>query len=187
MGAESKGYNLLTTLRYIEERRPGSMPEVMARLSPELQELLPVAERFTFYPRAYWSELIRAFVALYDDPNERADVVIGLGERVCEAQTNQFLRLVMRIMTPQLLGSKIDAIWKRDHRGGGFRTDGSKLDQNIVTYEVYDVELAYFNAIARGFVQFAFRSMGCKDIDVKTKEDLLVEWPSTVELTVTWN
>lgn len=184
----SKGYNIITSLKFLQDNYPADRAAAsIAKLSPELTELLPRLERFEFYPRSYWSEAIMAIAEQHDSPEARVDALTRLGRTVCEAQTNQFLRLVIRMMTPQLLGKKINSIWKRDHRGGMVTADLSKLADRRMDIHCTDIQgIAYYNAMSVGFFGFAFESMGTKGVRVRAEKPE-EPWPEECRLTVTWS
>jgi hypothetical protein len=89
-----------------------------AELSVELRALLAEIVPAGWYPRRHQVELMRGIA----DVRGRAEGAYGdllLCGSSMAAIDNQFMTLLMRVMTPELFVKKLPKFWARDHQGGG--------------------------------------------------------------------
>jgi hypothetical protein len=89
-----------------------------AELSMELNGLLEGVAGASWYPRRYQVELLQAFAS----SRGRAEVAYGdlmLCGSAMAAVDNQFMSLLMRVMTPELFVKKLPLFWRRDHQNSG--------------------------------------------------------------------
>lgn len=160
--AEVKGYTIVAALDYVRRRYSAAERDVIfARLSPPLRESMNGLRPFDFYPRPWLSEIIEAVVAQHSDQDEAMSEVVSIAGSLAEGATNSFLRLMMKFMTPPLFAKKLPEIFQRDNRGGRMEVDTSRLSEKRFVMTVTEVEdFAYFNAICKGWIGYAFRQMG---------------------------
>ena len=90
---------------------------VEGELSIELKAVLEGVSRPEWYPRRYLVELLQAF-ALVRGSNDAYEDFLRCGSTLAEAN-NDFTKLLMKLMTPELFIKKLPRFWARDHKGGG--------------------------------------------------------------------
>ena len=188
--AELKGYNILSALDFAEARYgPAELEEIKRSLSPDFQAALPRLGRFDFVPRAYLGEITRAIARRHVDEDERVRVVAELGQSIAEGATNTFLRLMMRLMTPQIFAKKMPTIWAKDNRGGVIEVDSSRLADKELTVTFRDIAgFAYFNAMCRGWLGFAFTRMGAQDVSIEfPNASVLTEDMEETTMVIRWS
>jgi len=86
------------------------------------------------------------------------DRLIACGEFIAREATNSFLKIVIRMLTPNLLAKKLPDLWRRDCSEGTFEVDasGNKLAFRLAGMGGFD----HVPCTAAGFVKFALTTMG---------------------------
>jgi hypothetical protein len=83
-------------------------------LRTTLRELDPAA----WYPRRYQEELLGALVKAHDDEGASRRELLRCGSGMVYAN-NEFMKLLVQLLTPELFLKKADRLWLRDHRNSG--------------------------------------------------------------------
>jgi hypothetical protein len=86
-------------------------------LGVDLKTLLGEIVPFGWYPRRYEVELLRALADVRGRESAYGDLML-CGSSMASIN-NQFMTLLMRVMTPELFVKKLGKFWERDHQGGG--------------------------------------------------------------------
>lgn len=186
---QMKAYNVFSAIEFLEERFPEKAEEVKRKFSGRLHADLDRVGRFDFVPRAHLSEVTTAIADLEGDPDARFQLITELGGYIAHGATNTFLRLLMRMMTPQLFASRADAIWKKDNRGGYVEVDTSELASGKLGMTFKEMDgFAYYRAICVGWMDFAFQRMGAKNVRISHPpgEDVHAVYSHSVSVLIEW-
>ena len=96
------------------------------------------------------------------------------GKFMAREATNTFLRLLMRMLTPNLFAKKLPDLWKRDCTGGRLQV---QVDEQKLVCHIYDAEgYDHLAAVATGYATFALETMG-KVVEKTTIHGWSVERP----------
>jgi hypothetical protein len=155
-----RGYTLTSTINYIKEVGGNDGNRAMGSLSERTQKSLSNIAPAEWYPVSVLAELNRAIVThMANDDEERAkDVLIACGKFMGREATNTFLRLLMKILTPNMLSKKFPDLWKRDCNGG--RVEIS-VDDARIACAYFDLPgFDHVGVVGCGFTTFALESMG---------------------------
>lgn len=104
-------------------------------------------------------ELLNSVAALGrgDDANAR-DSLIDAGRYVAGEASTTFLRLILRVLTPNLFAKKVPSVWQRDFSRG--RAEAEISDKRLV-FRMFGIsEMDHIPCTAPGFISFAMESMG---------------------------
>ena len=156
-----RGYTLSTTEAYIRDKLGNEEANrVLSELSADTRAALNSIKPAGWYPVAAIAELNWAIVQhIGKNDEERAkQVLIDCGRYMGKEATNTFLRLLMRMLTPNIFANKLPDFWKRDCNGGRFVTE---VTNEKITCRLYETPgFAHVGVVATGFVSFALEAMG---------------------------
>jgi hypothetical protein len=155
-----RGYVLLSAAAYLRQAAAEQGDkEVIDGLSASLRESLKTAKSATWCPADQVAEIYRAIATLGKGQEDRVrDMLIECGKRSALEASNTFLRLLMKMLTPQMFAKKLPDVWARDCTGGRIEVE---LQEGRITNRLSD--MAGFDHIAPaacGFVVFALEAMG---------------------------
>ncbi len=157
----ARGYILAATVGYLRENAGADRTtQIIAGLSPQLQQAINTVAPATWYSVTLVSELNRAIVAELAGTDEaRArEVMEGCGRYIGHEASNTFLRLFMRMLTPSLFAKKLPDIWKRDFTGGRLDID---VTEGKMIFRIFDSQgHDHIGPIASGWIGFALKAMG---------------------------
>jgi hypothetical protein len=91
---------------------------VDGELSVELKSVLDSVSRAQWYPRRYLVEMLHAFAIVNGTTDATYADFLRCGSSLADAN-NEFAKLLMRVMTPELFLKKLPRFWSRDHKGSG--------------------------------------------------------------------
>lgn len=186
---EMKAYNVISAVEFLEQNFPDRVDAIRDGFTEPLKTDLTKIGSFDFVPRAYLSEVTEAIANEVEPGAPRIELLSKLGEHIAHGATNTFLRLLMRMMTPQIFAKKVGAIWKKDNRGGHVVADTTDLGSNKLLLNFSDVDgFAYFRAICIGWMGFAFRRMGAKNVRVSfPDQDANEPYDESVQIAIEWD
>jgi hypothetical protein len=165
---KSRGYNFATTLRYIREGLPSDRRgRALARISPDtIAWVEGVVKPADMYPVEKLLEMLDAVVdAGNNDEAIAQHDLVHCGRFIANEATNTFLRLLMRVLTPELFARKLPSLYSRDHSKGAVRADVS-ADRLFLTMS--DLKgFSYIPPLTIGWVTFTLETMGKKLLSSK--------------------
>jgi len=114
-----RGHVIAHTARFAREHIELASPYGFAGgVTPELNATLETIATAGWYPRRYEVELLEALAHARGRTDDARRDLQRCGSALA-AMDNQFMSLLMRLMTPQLFIRKLPLFWKRDHQGSG--------------------------------------------------------------------
>ena len=157
---QMRGYVLLSGADYLrktvgEQKAAG----VLDRLSPPVRESLRTAKEATWCPVGHIGELYTAIAGLSNGDEARAQAdLIACGKYTAREASNTFLRLFMKMLTPNLFAKKLPDIWSRDCTGGKILVEvrDDRIKNRLLEMEGFD----HVAPTAAGYVTFALETMG---------------------------
>jgi hypothetical protein len=117
-----RGHVIAHTARFVRAHVAGAADvRLQTLLSGELKAVLAGIAPAHWYPRRHQVELLRALGDVCGGA-EAAYVDLVLCGSALAAVDNPFMRLLMRVMTPDLFVTKLPLFWQRDHQSSGVMT-----------------------------------------------------------------
>jgi hypothetical protein len=159
--SKARGYILATTVGYLRETAgPEKAAQIIKGLSPQLQTTIETVSPATWYPVSLLAELNRAMVSALAGKDEASarELLEGCGRYMGHEASNTFLRLFMRMLTPNLFAKKLPDIWKRDFTGGRLEID---VTEGRLICRIFDTHgHDHIGPISAGWIGFALKAMG---------------------------
>lgn len=187
MERQIKAYALVSTRVFILDN-----PELRARIDPSVvKHLEEVNATVKGTDYVAWGELITPWRAICDahagDAEAARAALVHCGNMIGEHATNSFLKILLRMLTPQMFGTKFPSFWGRDIRGAApaeVQFNGGKE----MTITLKDVEgFDHIGPIAEGWIGFTLRTMKVKNLVVSCSPwSLETPGPPEVRIHVQW-
>jgi len=170
--------------RYDEPTRE----RILVRLSDDTRSALEDPRPDAWYPAQVASEVNRAIFAINDSPERAYEEVKSDGEAIAEYGVNTFMRLLIKLMTPEMLAKKWPTIWARGHNFGRLETDLSHVPERKLSMTISDVSIySHLGPTAVGFLSFTLHAMGRREAKVVERElDYARRDASSYTYDVTW-
>jgi hypothetical protein len=172
-----RGYMILNAASYLR----GTLGEqdaqrVFRQMSPSTLQVIETASSAGWYPIAALSEIFDNVAAIGKGDDERAkEALIACGAFIAKEATNTFLKLLMRMLTPNLFAKKLPDFWRRDCTHGRLEVE---VTEQMLVCRYFD--LPGFNHVVccgAGFARFALEAMG-KSIESATVHDWSLATPN---------
>jgi hypothetical protein len=162
-----RGYMYITSVDYLRQtlgEQEGK--RVISGFSPQARHLLETLKSADWCPVTVFSEVTQALVNAGDGGEKSKDLLVKCGTHMAMEATNTFLKLFMKMMSPQLLVKKIPDLWKRDCTGGKLAVE--ELTEQSVRFGSSGMQ-GFRHAVctAAGFVAFGVGAIG-KKVDTVT-------------------
>lgn len=140
---------------------------VEGELSIELKTTLESVAKPGWYPRRHLVELLRAFAAARGAGDAAYGDFVRCGRTLAEAD-NDFARLLMKLMTPELFVKKLPRFWSRDHvASGAFEIAPSSNGESVARITLRNVKNYDHGAILwLGFMQRVLEQLGTRQAAV---------------------
>ena len=160
---------------------------IRERLSEDTRDMLDRVNRSEWHPVRMVSEINRGiYLARGDHEAGYKDVVLA-GAAIAQLATNTFLRLLIKLMTPEIMARKWPTVWKKFHNFGTMKTDLDAQSKNRLVMQLSDVdEYDYIGPSAVGFLTYSLNAMGMPDARVIQKGDQTVACAPAFEFEITW-
>jgi hypothetical protein len=131
-------------------------------LKTQLRELVPGA----WYPRRHEVEILQAVAHVHGDEESARRTLLRCGASLAVGN-NEFMKLLMRVLTPELFVRKLASFWNRDHQhSGSYRLDRVDVDARSASLSLSGVSGYTHSALLwHGFIEQIFReicSAGCE-------------------------
>jgi hypothetical protein len=162
-----RGHVIQQTVRFF---RGECEPELALRidaalplqLKAELRELVPGE----WYPRRHEVEILQAIAYVHGDEDSARRSLLRCGASMAVGN-NEFMKLLTRVLTPELFMKKLTSFWNRDHKdSGGYRLDRVDLDARSASLSLSGVAgYAHSGLIWHGWIEQIFREIcgaGCE-------------------------
>ncbi|MFT3924581.1 MAG: hypothetical protein QM778_18725 [Myxococcales bacterium] len=139
----------------------GTRRRMYEGLSPDTQEMLKKVAHEDWYPTRMVSEMHSAIFNARGNPQQGYEDMIAGGAAVAEYSVNTFMRLLIKLMTPEMLAKKWPAIWLKSHNFGAMETELDPNDPRKLKLMLSDVEdYHYIGPTVMGFLSFSLKAMG---------------------------
>jgi len=125
-----RGHVIRHTARFFRtECEPALALRIDAELPLDLRAALDAVQSPEWYPRYYESEILQAVARAHGDEVALRQDLLRCGAALAVGD-NEFMKLLMRVLTPELLMKKAGRFWARDHRdAGGYHLERLDAEQ----------------------------------------------------------
>jgi len=162
-----RGYMYITAVDYLRQtlgEQEGK--RVISGFSPQARHLLETLKPADWCPVSVFSEVTQALANAGGGGEKSKDLLVKCGTHMAMEATNTFLKLFMKMMSPQLLVKKIPDLWKRDCTGGKLAVE--ELTEQSVRFGASGMQgFSHAVCTAAGFVAFGVGAIG-KKVDTVT-------------------
>ena len=172
----ARSYMLVSTANYLRHKLGASEGQrLLDTLSPETRAILTAEKPAAWSPMSNYVELLRTVAALGKGDDAKArDSLIDAGKFVAQEASSTFLRLFLKMLTPNLFAKKVPSVWSRDFSRG--RAEAEISDKGLV-FRMFGISgMDHIPCTAPGFVTFAMETMG-KSIKTVTVHKWSLEEP----------
>ncbi len=154
-----RGYMFLTAVKYLQAASDRDSAALLAELSAQAREHLITLKSADWCPVEVFSEVTEAIAKMGGTDERARDLLVHCGAEVAKEATNTFLRLFMKLMSPQLLAKKVPDLWRRDCTGGKLVLES--LDGDSLCFATSGMHgCSHAVCTAAGFVSFALGAIG---------------------------
>jgi hypothetical protein len=161
-----KGYSVRASAQFVleDEGLRGRIPEdFLETVAAKTSTLKPGH----WYPRAEVMTLWRAVADAGEGEAAAYDNLIRCGEFSANAAAGTFLKFLLKVLTPRMFARKLPDFWAHDHQGG--RIEVERGEDKALTIWIKDIEgFDHVSAITTGFVGFALRATGLRNLTVRS-------------------
>ncbi len=165
----TKGFNLEQTVLFIDQAFSASERDrIYARLPEQLKGRLGGLRTADWYPIDDQVAFLEAMVAVVSGPEEGERRTRALGRFISDAATGTFMRLVLKVLTPNIFLRKAGSIWPRMFSFGIFESDPSGFGDKRAVMILRDVGgFAHVAGVSAGWIEGVFGAMGFNDVRVR--------------------
>jgi uncharacterized protein (TIGR02265 family) len=185
---QMRGYFLPAALAYLQgELGAERAQQLKDSFSPGLKTAIATARPVDWVPIEMMEEIAKVVVThvAEEDPVRAQECLTQLGRQIARVATGTFLRLLMKILTPELFAKRLPHLMSRDFSGGGkVRVD---VSQSRIRLWMEDFRSNLIGPISVGFLSTALEAMGKEVQSAKIHEwSLTASPPETISLEVVW-
>jgi hypothetical protein len=154
-------------------------------LKAQLRELVPAS----WYPRRCEAELLQAIAHVHGDEESTRRILRRCGAAMAVGD-NEFMKLLMRVLTPELFLKKLPAFWSRDHQdSAGYHLDRLDAEARRASFRLSGIAGYTHSALIwEGWIEEIFREICGASSEVRQ-----AGWtwsapaPAEVSFEVTWS
>lgn len=183
-----RGNHIIPLRDFIHEHYDAAtQARIYDALSPETREMLKVIGPDDWRPMHMVSEMNAAIYEHSGDKERGHQDIILAGNAVALYATNTFMRLLIKLMSPEMLAKKWPTIWKKSHSFGTMDSDFVPDRERCIRLTLSDVEnYAYIGPIAVGFLSFSLKAMGKEQARVELLDRLGNHKAGSYSFEITW-
>jgi len=163
-----RGHVLEHTVRFCRlSYEHGEMARIDGELSVDVKAALDELTPAAWYPRRFQVELLNAVSTVRGKSDATYGDFLRCGTALAEP-SNDFVRLLMQVMTPELFVKKLPRFWSRDHKGSGDFEVKALSDQRGAHICLRGVQDYDHGAILwMGFIQGVLKQIGASRLIVQ--------------------
>jgi hypothetical protein len=172
-----RGYMYVSAVNYLRQAiGEQEAKRVISGFSVEARHLIETAKSADWCPVSAFSEVTEALAKAGGGGEKSQDLLVKCGTHVAMEATNTFLKLFMKMMSPQLLVKKIPDLWKRDCTAGKLVME--EFTEQSVRFGAFGMQgCRHAVCTAAGFVAFGVGAIG-KKVDAITIRGWSLDKPS---------
>lgn len=162
-----RGYMVLSPLTHLRSFYDAkNAAAIEARIPADIRAALPQVTDVGWYPREYAVAIYSAIADHHRHGDGKvSQAIFDMGHGIATRALETFLKLVIKVMTPEVFVRKIPDVWLRDHKGGFMKTDTSDVANNHVVFNLQEVGgYNYIGGSLPGFQTATLTALGCKGL-----------------------
>lgn len=165
----TKGFNLEQTVRFVDAAfSANERDRIYERLPEDLRTRLRALRTGDWYPIADQVAFLEAMAVVASNPDEAERKARALGRYISDAATGTFMRLVLKVLNPQMFLKKAGDIWPRMFSFGDFEYDPSGFGERRAVMTLRDVaDFPHVAPVSAGWMEGVFGAMGFGDVRVR--------------------
>jgi uncharacterized protein (TIGR02265 family) len=162
-----RGYFLQALTTFVDkELSAHDREQFMSRISAEDRATLAEAKQTDWYPMSTIVRLLDALRETYGDEKSARDALVRYGQTVAGEAAGSFMRLFMKMVTPQLLFKQFPTLWQKYANFGKFSND--QIGETSFKFSVSEVAgWKYQPLIGEGWTRFMMEAMKKRSISVE--------------------
>jgi hypothetical protein len=135
-----RGHVIRHTVRFFRVQcDPLLALRIDAELPLELRTTLEDIEPAGWYPRQYEIELLQAVARAHGGEEAAREDLLRCGAGMAVGD-NEFTKLLMKVLTPELFLKKAERFWSRDHQdAAGYRLERCDIEQRRASLRLHGV------------------------------------------------
>jgi hypothetical protein len=187
--ATVRGYMVVSPLTYLKSAyKADELAAIEERIPSAIRTGLANVHDAGWYPRSYTTAIYSAIAHHHRDRDGRVrEAMFDLGHAVASRALETFLKLVIKVMTPEVFARKIPDVWARDHKGGVLVTDTDDVANKHIVFRLKDVEgYDYIGGVLPGFHTATLTALGCKGLRYECDWTLEKPGPENVTCHFYW-
>lgn len=187
--ATVRGYMVLSPLTHVRETYGGSeLADIEARIPDDIRKALPAVTDVGWYPRSYTVAIHRALAGHVRAKGENVTAAMfAMGHAIATRALETFLKLVIKVMTPEVFARKVPDVWLRDHKGGVLLTDLDDIANRHLVFRLKDVGgYDFIGGALPGFHTATLTALGCKNLRYECDWTLESPGPDNVTCHFYW-
>lgn len=155
----ARSYMLISTANYLTRKHGAEGQRIIDELSPETRNILTSENPANWSPMRNYVELLNCVAALGKGDDAKArDSLIEAGRYVAQEASTTFLRLMLKVLTPNLFAKKVPTVWQRDFSRGRAEAE---ISERLLVFRMFEIsEMDHIPCTAPGFISVAMESMG---------------------------
>ena len=164
-----RGHVIHHTVRFFrDECEPDLALQIEAALPLELKATLRELSPAAWYPRRFQAEVLHAIAQGHGDEESTRAYLLRCGAGMAVG-SNDFMKLLMRVLTPELFLKKLPSFWARDHQdSAGYQLDKLDASAHSASLRLCGVRGYTHSALLwHGWIQQIFREIGAAGIEVR--------------------
>jgi hypothetical protein len=136
-------------------------------MSVELKLVLESLSRAEWYPRRYLVEMLNAVATVRGNTDATYTDFVRCGSALADP-SDEFARLLMQLLTPELFLKKLPRFWARDHKGSGaFELEPIEAGARTARFVLRSVKHYDHGAILwMGFIEGVLAQLGASKLSV---------------------
>ncbi len=182
MDQRVRGVVLNNGYRYLVASAGDRLEELLMELPAPLRELGGECRVGEWYPLDYFNALNVATASLGSDAASVRAVMEGCGANHAQQGLNTFMKLLLRMLTPELFVKKFQTFFERDLDFGGEIETNFAADARLITIGFRRNAVVHAPAFATGLCRTILTAVMNKPVEATADESNL---PKPVEFTVT--
>lgn len=163
-----RGHVLEHTARYCRTSFDyAAAARIDGELSIEVKATLDTLASAEWYPRRFHVEMLQAIASVRGSSDVTCGDIQRCGAALAEPN-NDFVRLLMKLMTPQLFIKKLPRFWERDYGASGTIESEALQAERGVNVRLHGIKQYDHGPIFwMGFMQGALKQLGASGLVVR--------------------
>ena len=184
-----RGTHIVPLLQHVQSTYDAETKQtIYGSLTDTTRTALGQLDSDVWYPASIVAEVNRCIFNAHGDPSKGYAAVRETGAAIAEYGVNTFMRLLIKLMTPEMLAKKWPTIWGKSHNFGHMKTEMDSTRDRWMSLTLSEVEdYSHIGPCVVGFISFSLKAMGRSQASVvEPNLDWTRETAASYSFEVTW-